>query len=120
MARINGPGDLLYPDTLGRGKVPKSILFSCNAISTVLILAAKAGVRYRVLGAAIGFGSAASCGFYGSNTSIIAGPFYGAAGTNMVLPFNEVGWFQTSEGQALNGWEVAAAIVTGVLIYVED
>jgi hypothetical protein len=120
MARTDKPGDLLYPETLPGGKIPKSVRFSCNVVSTVIAVSAIAGVQFRVLAAAIGFGSAASCGFYASNTSIIAGPFYGAAGTNLVLPFNEVGWFKTSHGQDLNAWEVAAATVTGVLIYVED
>jgi hypothetical protein len=118
--RINSNGDLLFPDTLPGGKVPKSVAFSCNVASTTVILAGITGIKLRVLAAAIGAGSAASFAFYASDTSLIAGPFYFPVNTNMMLPYNEVGWFQTSHGQPLEGWETAAAIVTGVLIYVED
>jgi hypothetical protein len=120
MGRTFTPGDLLHPETLPGGKVPKSVVFSCNVASITAIVGAVSNTKIRVLGGLIGAGSAASFGFYASDTSIIAGPFYFPINTNMVLPYNETGWFQTSHGQALNGWEKAAAVVTGVLIYVED
>jgi hypothetical protein len=118
--RKDSAGDLLFPETLTGGKIPKSVTFSCNMVSTTVIIAGVSGVKLRVLAAAIGAGSAASFAFYASDTSMVAGPFYFPVNTNMTLPYNEVGWFQTSHGQPLEGWETAAAVVTGVLIYVED
>jgi hypothetical protein len=113
------PGDLLHPDTWKEGKIPKSITFSCNVASTTAILSAVSGVKHRILAAAFGAGSQASFGFY-AGASLIFGPVYLAANANIELPLNKIGWFQTSHGQVLNGWETAAATVTGVLIYVED
>lgn len=116
--RTFNANDLLHPETLKDGTIPKFVRFSCNVASTTAILGAVSGIRYKVLGGAFGAGSAASFGFY-AGTSVICGPFYLAANENIVLPYNEVGYCQTSQAQALNGWETAAATITGVLIYVE-
>ena len=112
--------DLLWPETLRDNTFPKSKLFSCNAASTTAILSALSGKRYRVHGGVIGVASAASFALWAGSVSVMLGPLYFSGVGNMVLPFQEVPYCQTSHNQVLYGWETAAAIVTGVLIYTEE
>ena len=112
--------DLIHPETLKDGTYPKSKVFSCNVASTTALLSALVGKRYRVHGAVFGAGSAASFALWAGSVSVMLGPLYLAGNGNLVLPFQEVPYCQTSHNQVLYGWETAAAIVTGVLIYTEE
>jgi hypothetical protein len=112
--------DLLWPEVFRDGTIPKSKIFSCNLASTTLMVSAILDKRIRVHGAVIGVASAASFALWAGSVSVMLGPLYFSGVGNMVLPFQEVPYCQTSHNQILYGWETAAAIVTGVLIYTEE
>ena len=111
--------DLIHPENLRDGTIPKFKQFSCNVASTTVLLSAIGGKRYRVHGAVIGVASAASFALWAGSVSVMLGPVYFSGVGNLVLPFQEVPYCQTSHNQVLYGWETAASIVTGVLIYTE-
>lgn len=53
-----------------------------------------------------------------SNTTIVTGTASFAANGGYVLPFNNVGWFQTHRGEALHINLSSAVAVGGSLVYV--
>lgn len=76
------------------------------------IVAAVAGVRYRVLAVVAVTTLANSIKFLSAATDISATFPLGANG-GLVLPFNEHGWFETAAGEALN-INLSVATSTGV------
>lgn len=120
-------GDLLHPEEANggdgfmiRGEVPRFLWFSANVASTTLLLAAKPATRYRVHGLTVGVAtSAVNFGLYAGSASMMLGAFNCLSHAVVTLPFNPVGWCQTDYSQMVNFFETAAAVVNGVLIYVE-
>ncbi len=79
------------------------------------VVAAAAGVRYRVLSAVVVSTIANSVKFMSAATDITATFPLGANG-GLVLPFNEHGWCETAVGEALN-INFSAATSTGVQVH---
>lgn len=79
------------------------------------IVAAVAGMRYRVLSVVAVATAANSIKFQSASTDISATWPLGANG-GFVLPFNEHGWFETNAGEALNV-NFSAATSTGVQVH---
>jgi hypothetical protein len=78
------------------------------------IVAAVAGVRYRVL-AAVAVTTLANSTKFLSGTTDISATFPLGANGGLVLPFNEHGWFETAAGEALN-INLSVATSTGVQV----
>ena len=78
------------------------------------LVAAASGAKYRVLSVAIVATTAVSVKFQSASTDI-TGTFPLGANGGFVLPFNEHGWFETNENQALN-INLSGAVSTGVQI----
>ncbi len=78
------------------------------------LVAAAAGAKYRVLQVAVISTLANSVKFQSASTDI-SGTFPLGANGSLVLPYNEHGWFETNENEALN-INMTVATSTGVQI----
>jgi hypothetical protein len=78
------------------------------------LIAAAAGAKYRVLSVAVVATTAVAVKFQSASTDI-TGTFPLGANGGFVLPFNEHGWFETNENEALNV-NLGGAVSTGVQI----
>lgn len=87
-----------------------------NAIADNEVLAAAAGVRFRVLAYTLNFGGGANTATFKSGATAIAGPFTGAANATIFADSSE-GLFETAAGAALNLALTAATIVSGHITY---
>lgn len=93
--------------------IPSTFL-NASSIGSTAIVAAQPGMRIRVVDAAIVSTLANTVKFQSAGTDISATFPLGANG-GIVLPFNEHGWFQTAEGEALN-INMTVATATGITI----
>jgi hypothetical protein len=80
------------------------------------LVAAVTGERYRVKALAISCAGTVNAKFR-SGTTDKTGLFYGVANTQVVLPYNPAGWFETDAGEALNINLSAAVAVGGQIVY---
>jgi hypothetical protein len=78
------------------------------------LVSATPKAKYRVLSVALIATTAVSVKFQSASTDI-TGTFPLGANGGLVLPFNEHGWFETNENQALN-LNLGSAVATGVQI----
>ena len=85
-----------------------------SSLGSNTVVAAVAGVRYRVL-ACVAISTLANSVNFLSNASAISAVFPLAANGGLVLPFNEHGWFETAVGEALN-INLSVATATGVQV----
>lgn len=87
------------------------------SIGSNAAIAAAPGRSIRVLGAAVVSSGINSVKFLSASTDISA-TFAFAANGGLVLPYNDHGWVQTAEGEALN-INLTAALAVGVhLLYI--
>ena len=102
--------------TSAPGKVTaiKRAFINPSSLGSNAFIAAVPGRGIRVLSIALIAGGAVSAKFLSAATDISA-TFALAANGGFVLPFNEHGWFQTADGEALN-LNLSAAVATGVSI----
>jgi len=91
-----------------------STFVNTAALGATSIIAAKTGMSIRVCGLAVVTTLANSVKFLSAATDISALFPLGANG-GLVLPYNEHGWFQTAEGEALSV-NLSVATATGVHI----
>ena len=92
----------------------KNTFVTVTSLGSNEVIAAVAGRRIRVVGLAVITTLANAVKFMSAATDISATLPLGANG-GVVLPFNEHGWFQTSEGEALN-INLGTATSTGVQV----
>lgn len=92
----------------------KSTFINASSSGATEIIAAKTGMAIRVIDAAVVTTSANSVKFLSASTDISA-TFPLAANGGFILPFNEHGWFQTVEGEALQV-NLSVASATGIHI----
>ena len=85
-----------------------------SASGQTALVAAVAGIKYRILAVCVISTLANTVKFQSASTDISA-TFPLAASGGMVLPFNEHGWFETSINEALN-INMGTATATGVQI----
>lgn len=74
--------------------------FNASALGDTTLVAAVAGRKIRVL-ALVGVTTLANSVHFRSSATPIAGTFPLAANGGVVLPVNELGWFETAVGEAL-------------------
>ncbi len=100
--------------------LPKFVCISGATSGNNTILAAVTGKKIRVLAIAISFSGAANAKFQsGATGTDISKLFYGVASTQVVLPFNPCGWFETASATLLNMNLSAAVAVDITGTYVE-
>lgn len=92
----------------------KNAFLNTSTIGANQIIAAPTGMCVRVIGLAVVSTAANNVKFQSAGNDISALFPLGANG-GLVLPFNEHGWFQTNNGEALN-MNISAATATGVSI----
>ena len=85
-----------------------------SALGQTQLVAAVAGTKYRVLAVAVVATTANAVKFQSASNDISATFPLGANG-DIVLPFNEHGWFDTNVNEALN-INMGTATATGVQI----
>jgi len=85
-----------------------------TASGATQLIAASVGAKYRVLSVAVVATTAVSVKFQSASADI-TGTFPLGANGGFVLPFNEHGWFETNENEALN-IHLSSAVSTGVQI----
>ena len=85
------------------------------------LVAAVSGKKIRVLAAFFTMtGTAVTIRFEdGADGTALTGQMGPTAGQTLVLPFNPVGWFETSAATLLNMELSGAQSVDGVLVYIE-
>lgn len=91
-----------------------STFVNTSALGSTAVVAAIAGKSIRVVSAAIVTTLANNVKFLSASTDISATWPLGANG-GIVLPYNDHGWVQTAEGEALN-INLSVATATGVHI----
>jgi hypothetical protein len=102
--------------TSAPGKVTaiKRTFVNASSLGSNAFVAAVAGRGIRVLSMVAVAGGTVSVNMLSAATAISA-TFPLAANGGIVLPFNEHGWFQTADGEALN-INLSGAVATGVSI----
>jgi hypothetical protein len=99
---------------------PKFVCISAASSGNNTLLAAVTGKKIRVLSVAMSFSGTVNAKFQsGASGTDISKLFYGVANTQVVLPFNPVGWFETASATLLNLNISAATAVDVTLTYVE-
>lgn len=99
---------------LPRETAVKNTFVTVTSLGSNEVIAAITGKRIRVVGLAVITTLANAIKFMSAATGISATLPLGANG-GVVLPFNEHGWFQTAEGEALN-INLGTATSTGVQV----
>jgi len=92
----------------------KRAFVNASSLGSTQVVAAVPGGRIRVFAVAAVAGGAASIKLQSAATDISA-TFALSANGGIVLPFNEHGWFETAEGEALN-INLSAAVAVGISI----
>ncbi len=91
-----------------------SVSFSASADLVALV----ASLRIRVLGLFLVASAAATLQLQSGGTANLSGVMSLIAGTPLVLPVNQFGWFQTASGAKLNAVMVGTAQISGAVLYV--
>lgn len=85
---------------------------NASALGATQLIAAQAGIKYRVMQLAMVSTAANTVKFQSAASDITAGFPLGANG-GLVMPFNQHGWFETNTNEALNV-NMSAATATGI------
>ena len=99
----------------GGGQKFAAIAAGAGAQSALVAASTKNRIRVLALYVKQASNSLSSLKFESASTAL-TGVITGIAATEMVLPFNPAGWFQTEAGEALNITTVNKA-VNGFLVY---
>ena len=96
----------------------KYAAIAASASGNNTLVAAVAGKRIRVLALSLSFAGIVNAKFQtAAGGTDLTGLYYGVANTQVVLPFNEAGHFQTVGGELLNMNLSAAIAVGGHIVY---
>jgi hypothetical protein len=99
---------------------PKFAVISCSSSGNNTIVAAVASKKIRVLALSITESGAVNAKFQSAaGGTDKTGLYYLAEKGGLVLPFNQLGWFETVAGELLNLNLSAAVPVGGCLTYIE-
>jgi hypothetical protein len=100
--------------------VPNLALISAGTSGNNTIVAAVASKKIRVLALTLSFSAAVNAKFQsGAGGTDKTGLFYGTTNTQIVLPYNKFGWFETAAGALLNLNLSGAVPVGGCLTYIK-
>jgi hypothetical protein len=99
---------------------PKFAVISAGTSGNNTIVAAVANKKIRVLALTLSFSDAVNAKFQsGASGTDKTGLFYGTTNTQIVLPYNKLGWFETAASALLNLNLSGAVPVGGCLTYIE-
>ena len=109
-----------FQDTRDTQLVKRAVIDAATSGNNTLV-AAVTGKKIRVLAAFFTMtGTAVTIRFEdGAGGTALTGQMGPTAGQTIVLPFNPVGWFETSASTLLNMELGGAQSVDGVLVYIE-
>lgn len=119
---IGGVSDVSGDILLGTGNAASPLRSAISAATSGnnTIVAAVAGKKIRVLAMSLSFSGTVNAKFQsGASGTDKTGLFYGVANTQVVLPYNKLGWFETAAGALLNLNLSGAVAVGGVIDYIE-
>jgi hypothetical protein len=104
----------------GQSVEPQDITISASSNGNNTIVAATTGKKIRVLALILSFSAAVNAKFQsGAGGTDKTGLFYGTTNTQIVLPYNKLGWFETAAGALLNLNLSGAVPVGGCLTYIK-
>jgi len=99
---------------------PKFAAVSVSTLGDNTLIAAVSSKKIRVLACSLIAADATTIRFEdGAGGTALSGQMQVAANGGFVLPYSEVGWFETTAGTLLNLELSAANSVDGVLVYQE-
>jgi hypothetical protein len=107
-------------DNNGTTLTPKFAAIDVGTSGQNTLVAAVAGKKIRVLSYILMAAGAVNVRFRSAAASNLTGlKYFAAAGGGLVAPFNQLGWFETTVGEALTLNLSAPIAVGGELVYVE-
>ena len=109
-----------FQDTRDTQLIKRAVIDAASSGDNTLV-AAVTGKKIRVLAAFLTMtGTAVTIRFEdGADGTALTGQMGPTAGQTIVLPFNPVGWFETSDATLLNLELGGAQSVDGSLVYIE-
>lgn len=90
-----------------------------STVTTTTLVAAVAGKKYRLVGAAVVTNAANNVNFAGSVSGALSAVFQLGLNGGIVLPHSEHGWLETTAGEALQVTTSAATACGVHVMYIE-
>lgn len=103
----------------GNAISPANAIISASVAGDIIVVSATPNQKIRILSGNISFSNVVDVYFKSNLSTSISGKFYGVAGTSIVLPTNQYGYFETATSGSLLIYLSGSVSIGGNITYIK-